>query len=69
VTTPPVPLSLEVLNHHVDAHPCDADMEKFTCPCGDTVVFVCEACRTIVWGASRTGTWCERAQAVWGIGA
>ena len=62
----PVPMSGEVLAHHLERHPCDADTFTLRCPCGTTVAFSCERCGEVMFGASRAC--CEHAEAVWSAG-
>jgi len=62
----PVGASMEVLQHHADQHPCDADPVYLLCPCQKTFLVVCSECEEPVFLACKeteTGDTCQHAEA------
>lgn len=58
--------SREVLGRHIEMHPCRAGTHQLVCPCGNTVVLVCDACEEPIFMAVAPSTWCEHARELGG---
>lgn len=65
MTRTPIPLSLELIRHHEDLHPCRAGTVGVECPCGDCLAMMCPSCDQPLFVACKRGTWCQHARELW----
>ena len=64
----PVAVDHAALMAHAEAHRCDAGAMQATCPCGQAVAFMCDACGEPIFLATRNllpWEWCVHAVEFW----